>query len=393
MKRFIRIITAILCILMLTACGSNAAPAATQETGTTTTAATTATTASQPEGIRNIIIIIGDGTGDAQLQAGELAAGKTFCFRDWQHTRSNTDSLHSDGTGGKLTDSAAGGTALATGQLTSNGKVAQPYNSTDDLKTILDYAKEYGKATGVVSTDTMHGATPASFSGHAATREDALSILNTQLTSDIDLLCASYDSNAGEMRGSIESAGYTFTDFSSKIGKTMEAEKVYWLLDMKGDSPPDKLEKIVPKAIEFLSKDPDGFVLMIEQAHVDKYCHSNEIEGAQLCANSLNNTVEAILQWCEGRDDTAIIITADHETGGLSVSSEEIYDHRYKSPQGNTLFYQFTSTGHTQTPVPVYFYGFAADLDPHYLDAEKTTIKNTSIFRIMLDLLENPVRE
>lgn len=390
MKHFIRIFSIMLCLMLLAACGSEAPGS----TGTPeTTQATAATTAAQAEGIRNIIIIIGDGTGDAQLQAGELSAGKTFCFRDWQHAFSNTDSLHADGTVGKLTDSAAGGTALATGQLTTNGKVAQPYNSTDPLKTILDYAKEQGKATGVVSTDTMHGATPAAFSGHAVSREDSLTILNTQLDSDIDLLCATYNAEAGGMKSAAESAGYTFTDFSSKLGKTMDAEKAYWLLDMDGSNPPDKLEKIVPKAIEFLSKDPDGFVMMIEQAHVDKYCHSNEIEGAQLCANSLNNTVEAILQWCEGREDTAIIITADHETGGLSVSSEEIYEHRYKSPQGNTVYYQFTSTGHTQAPVPVYFYGFEADLEPYYLDEEKTTIKNINIFDIMLDLLNNPVRK
>jgi len=386
MKAVIRIISALLCILLLTACSSNTAPVTTQAPEATTTVP-------QFAGIRNIIIVIGDGTGDAQLEAGELAAGKSFCFRDWQHTHSNTDSLNSDGSGGKLTDSAAGGTALATGQLTSNGKVAQPYNSNDSLKTILDYAKEYGKATGVVSTDSISGATPASFSGHAASREDTLTILNTQLDSGIDLLCATYSSEAGGMKSSIESAGYTFTDFSSKIGKTMDSEKVYWLLDMDGSEPPDKLEKIVPKAIEFLSKDKDGFVLMIEQAHVDKYCHNNEIEGAQLCANSLNNTVEAILQWCEGRDDTAILITADHETGGLSVSADEIYEQRYRSPQGNTLYYQFTSVGHTQTPVSVYFYGFEADLEPHYINEEKTLIKNTSVFEIMLDLLENPVQE
>lgn len=390
----VRILALLLCILLLTACGSKPAATTAPESADPVTITTAApTTEPQPEGIRNIILIIGDGTGDAQLEAGELASGKTYCFRDWQHTHANTDSLHSDGTVGKLTDSAASGTALATGQLTYNGKVGQPYNSTEQLKTILDYAKEHGKATGVVSTDTMHGATPASFSGHAAERTDSQTILYSQLESGIDLLCATYDADAGSLKSFITGAGYSFTDFSSKISGTMEAEKVYWLLDMDGSNPPDKLEKIVPKALEYLSKDEDGFVMMIEQAHIDKYCHSNEIEGAQMCSNSLNNTVQAILNWLGDRNDTVILITADHETGGLSVSREDIYEHHYTSPQGNTLYYQFTTTGHTQTPVSVYFYGFEADLEPHYINEEKTLIKNTSVFTIMLDLLENPIRE
>lgn len=384
MKLTMRILSLFICAILLVGCG--AAPA------NQTTQPTTVATEPKPEGIRNIIIIIGDGTGDEQLEAGELASGTTFVFRDWQHTHANTDSLHSDGSPGKLTDSAAGGTALATGQLTTNGKVGQGPNSNEALKTILDYAKEQDKATAVVTTDTMYGATPGAFSGHAADRGETLTILYSQLESDIDLMCSDFDDETAAIKGNITGAGYDYCDFISKIDKTKDSEKVYWQFDMAGANATAKLEKVVPHALEFLEKDADGFVMMIEQAHIDKYCHSNEIEGTQICANSLNNTVAAVLEWCEGKDDTAIIITADHETGGLSVSPDDIYANKYISPSGNTLYYEWASTGHTQTPVSVYFYGFEADLSSRYIDDAKTLIKNTSVFDIMLELLQNPIR-
>lgn len=385
MKNAMRIVCLLLCLLLLAACGAKA-PA------TTTASVPTTTAPAAAQGIRNIILVIGDGMGDAQILAGELAKGENFVFHDWQHTHSNTNSLDSSGQASKTTDSAAGATALATGTLTTNGKVARNTKDTD-LVTIMDHAQSHGKATGVVSTDSMYGATPAGFSGHATDRDDSTGILYSQINSNIDLLCSNFSSKAMELKSQITGAGYDFCDFYSNIKKTMDSPKVYWQFNMAGSSPSQPLEKVVPSALEFLNKDPDGFVLMIEQGHIDKYCHSNEIEGAEICANSLNNTVAAILQWCEGRDDTAIIITADHETGGLSVSAEDIYNDRYFSKSGGSFYYQFTSEGHTNSPVSVYFYGFTADLMPYYLDDTNQVIKNTSVFAIMLDLLENPVRE
>ena len=384
MKSTLRILSLLLAVLLLTACSAKPAQESTQST--TTVAATEA----KPEGIRNIIIIIGDGMGDAQVEAGELASGKNFVFHDWQRTHSNTNSLK-DGEATQTTDSAAGGTALATGQLTTNGRLALGPDSNEDLQTILDHAKQYGKATGVVTTDAIYGATPASFSGHAVSRDDSMTIMLTQLQSGIDLFCANSTAEALDIHSNITGAGYEFVNFFSNVKKCLEAEKAYWLLNMGGSSASDKLEKVIPYSLDFLDKDPDGFVMMVEQAHIDKYCHSNEMEGTEICSNSLNNTVEAILTWLDDRDDTAIIITADHETGGLHVSADAIYEKKYTT-NGNTFYYEYTSEAHTPTPVSVYFYGFTPDLTPYYIDEEQTLVKNISVFSIMLDLLQNPVQ-
>lgn len=387
MKSIPRIISIFLSLLLLSACSTAQPPVP----STTADYPSVATAAPQREGIQNIILVIGDGMGDAQILAGELAKGEPFVFHDWQHTHSNTNSLDSEGNASKTTDSAAGATALSTGVLTKNSMVAKD-PSGNDLTTILDHAQSLGKATGIVTTDNMYGATPAGFSGHAVDRDETTTILYSQLDSGIDLLCSNFSSEAIAIKSQITGAGYSFCDFYGKVKDTLDAQKVYWQLDMSGSSPSVPLEKIVPTTLDYLSKDPDGFVMMIEQAHIDKFCHSNNIEGAQLCANSLNNTVCALLDWCEGRNDTVIIITADHETGGLSVSPEDIYENRYVTNSGNALYYQFSSEGHTDSPVSVYFYGFESNLEPYYIDDTKSVIKNTAIFEIMLDLLNDPVR-
>lgn len=388
MKVFRRLMALLICVLVLTACGAK--PASAPE-ATAAAEVTTLPTEPASAGIRNIILIIGDGMGMEQIEAGEIAKGEPFVFRQWQHTLADTNSVNSDGEL-VLTDSAAAGTALATGQLTTNGKVGQGPKDNAPLTTILDHAHAKGKATGVVSTDTMYGATPAAFSGHAPSRSDTETILYSQLTSDVDLLCSGFDDEVMNIKGAITGAGYTFCDFLSDIEETKSGEKVYWQFDMAGASASAKLEKVVPHALDFLSRDEDGFVMMIEQAHVDKYCHSNEIEGAQICANSLNNTVSAVLEWCGDRTDTAIIITADHETGGLSVSAQDEYENRYVTKDGNAIYYQWTTTGHSNAPVGVYLYGFAPDLSRYYMEGETDLIKNTAVFQMMLALLEDPVR-
>ena len=391
----LQIIALTLSLLLLASCGAQpdatTAPAGTTAAATTATAATTVAVQAAPGEIKNIILIIGDGMGPEQIEAGELIKGENFVFHDWQHTTANTNSLDSDGRPTKVTDSAAGGTALSTGTLTTNSYVGKDSDK-NDLQTIMDHAKTYGKATGVVSPDSINGATPASFSGHSVDRNDTQTILYTQLDSGIDLLCANATTDAANMLSFIKKAGYDYCNNFSQVKKSLESEKVYWQFNMSGTSATDKLENVVPYCLDFLDDDPDGFVLMIEQGHIDKYCHSNEIEGAQLMANSLNNTVEAVLAWADGRTDTAIIITADHETGALKVDSEKKFPTKY-AYGGNSLYYMFNSEGHSDTPVPVYVYGFEADFTPYWLDETQTVIKNISVFSIMLDLLENPIRE
>ncbi|MBQ9132349.1 MAG: alkaline phosphatase [Clostridia bacterium] len=338
--------------------------------------------------IKNIIIIIGDGMGIEHISAGEMAYGKDYNFTNWQFTSSNTDSVNASGYGPVLTDSAAGGTALATGYLTVNGYVGKDHTG-KDVKTILDYAREAGKSTGVVTTDTIYGATPGSFSGHSISRGNTAEIVASQLTSKVDLLCGANDSYVASQKDAIERANYFYCDNFADIEESYGENKVYWMFDLAGRSATYHLSDVTPYALEYLDDDPDGFVLMMEQAYIDKYSHSNDFDGMVKSMNDLNDTVEAILEWLGDRTDTAILITADHETGGVNVSAEKQLSYSYTA-NGNKVYYNFSSTGHTNSKVGVFVYGFEADFSKFDYYESQHLIKNINVFDQMLDLLQNP---
>ena len=242
--------------------------------------------------IKNIIIIIGDGMGSEHIEAGELYTGKSFRFKKWSSVKVDTNSLSIVSKPTVLTDSAAAGTALATGTLTVNSRIGKDKDG-NDLTTILDKAKSLNKSTGVVTTDSLTGATPAAFSAHAMTRDLSNEIVYSQLESGVDLLCGSTDLACASKKSSIKSAGYTYCDNFKNIDSVMSADKTYWQFNLGGTSATVELCDVSIKALNYLDQDEDGFVLMIEQAHIDKYSHSNDFNGAVKSVKSLNDTETA----------------------------------------------------------------------------------------------------
>ncbi len=276
-KRFCRIISCLLIALMMLSLFSCAKgsenPVSSSSTTLITTAATT--TGDKPADktkneIKNIILIIGDGMGIEHISAGEMYQGEDFEFTSWQYTSVNTDSVNTGGHGPVLTDSAAAGTALATGNLTVNGYIGMNHMG-DEVETILDEALAEDKATGVVTTDTLYGATPSAFSAHNLSRSASDALVLSQLESDVDLLCGHIDSKCTSRKSQIEQAGYEYCDDFSNIDDTLSASKAYWQFSLGGMEATTELCDVSVKALEFLDKDEDGFVLMIEQAHIDKY--------------------------------------------------------------------------------------------------------------------------
>ena len=341
------------------------------------------------EGIKNVIIIIGDGMGLNHVKAGELYEGKDYAFTSWHQTTVNTDSFDGEGRY-TLTDSAAGGTAIATGVVTWNGFVGvDPYG--DDLPTVMDRAKELGKATAVISTDAVYGATPASFSGHSWSRGNTLEIVSSQIqTSNCDLLCGAIDSVTVGMdtQTLLKENGYTFCSDYENISETLNAEKAYWQFDLSGVDATVGLEDVTSKALEFVEDDEDGFVMMIEQAHVDKYSHDNNFLSAVKSVASLNRTVEAVMEWIGDRTDTAVLITADHETGGLSVGESVEFGDSCTSLLGKEFSFRYSSTGHTKTPVGLFVYGITPDFSTFDFYAKDSIIKNTETGKMIFSLLK-----
>ena len=377
-------------------------PATTEATAEATTPATTeATVPATTEGvevvnynvlqsdnaIKNIIIIIGDGMGLKHIDAGMYYDGITYNFTNWDMVRVNTYPLL-DASGAlddSPTDSAASATAMATGVLTPNGRLGKDI-ANNDLPTIMDLALSMGKATGIVTTDALTGATPGAFSAHASYRDNANEILPSQMTSGVNLLCGFTEDKYTLAADQWRAAGYTYTEDFSAVASTYSSEYVMWQLDTYGIDATVPLQDVTPKALEYLSQDPDGFVLMLEQAHPDKYSHNNNFEGVYKSVSDLNKTVEVVMEWVGDRTDTMVLIVADHECGGLQVSEKEDKYENQITFGDVTISYQFNSSNHTGANVALYVYGVKADFTQSSLYSKKA-LKNTGVYYLMEEAL------
>ena len=367
-----------------TAANTTAAPA---DAATTPAATTAPTPPEEPEKIKNLIIIIGDGMGPVHITAGEMADGIDYNFTNWTDSRCNTDSVDASGTQ-VLTDSAASATALATGTLTINSYLGKDPKQ-KDLTTIMDIAKEMGKSVGIVTSDQIYGATPSGFSAHSTDRNNNMKITLTQLTSGVDFFCGlRNDSYYADYMSFFGKNGYHYaTSFKNK-NEIMNSEKVFLPVDIEnGKSGQVSLSNAASVAIEFLERDEDGFVIMIEQAYIDKYSHSNDINGMLERMSSLNETVETVTEWIGDRKDTAVIVTADHETGGFSASDKTQYKNTYTNG-AKKFYYQWSSTGHTKTMVKIFVYGYDVDFKAISQYSRADAIKNTDVFKLMKEILE-----
>ena len=369
-----KLLCLLLAMLMLAGCAAQPV----QTTVPATAAPTTQVTTAPAEPVKNLVIIIGDGMGPNQLEAYRLYSGKEYPFASWPSIRVNTNSLNGEGQATVTTDSAASATALATGTLTTNGTVGRDPQGRD-LTTILDIAKEMGMATGVVTSDVLSGATPSGFSAHAANRDDTEDILKSQTASGINLLCSNTTPAVSGVYTELTAAGYAYYDNIKKV--SMEDEYAYWLFNMPESEKGDKLPQAASAALDFLSKDPNGFVLMIEEAKIDSGGHSNDMRRTLNNMTRFANTVDAVLEWIGDRTDTAVLITADHETGGLQLGADGEFSNRCPCADGTYFSYEYTTDGHSPTPVWLFMYGCTPDLTPYLL--EEGVIKNISVFSIM----------
>lgn len=296
--------------------------------------------------IKNVIYLIGDGMGFNHLEKTKAERNveltmDTFEFRGESKTRSFSNAV---------TDSAAGGTALATGIRTSNGaigvypldlkaKYSQPKN-------ITELCIESGMMTGVITTDSTAGATPASFSAHEADRDLDEGITNDQLNSDIDIIWGASTGLVTEETA--KSHGFELVTTYSEMMALEDGTRSFgqftndlWTLEQSDANTPN-LEQMAVKAVDLLDDTDEGFFLMIEGAHIDKHSHSNEDEKMTEALVEFDRTIKAMLDYAKENGETLVVITADHETGAIKLQNNE---------------YKFTSGSHSSANVPVLVYG------------------------------------
>lgn len=344
---------------------------------------------------KNVIMFIGDGMGPNHVDAGGIYLGKKLCFditNDYwsYHAYANTDSRTSEGftldtslsllrpelnktlydgtpspydpnvslgASGNITtytDSAAGGTALATGVKVTNSRIGMDIEG-NPIENLVEKAKDLGKKTGVVSSDEITGATPSSFLVHVPTRYESEMILEQVATSKADLVLAKKTSTYSNKKEYYDTL-YTqngYKVFNHKNDLTTVDSKVIGIFDgvaTKTDPRIPSLAELTVYALDYLDNEA-GFFLMVEGANIDKQSHSNQ---AKLMLNELlgfNEAVEAAQMWAASREDTLIVVTADHETGGL------YYDRDNTTKDTIVTDIKWLTQNHSRTRVDVAVFG------------------------------------
>lgn len=292
----------------------------------------------------NVILMIGDGMGINHVRAAEAKYGELFFDDNADYSGYiTTFSYNVFGP----TDSAAAATALATGYKTDNGNIGQYRGK--ELTSTTEIAKSLGMATGVIATEGVDGATPSGFSAHTLSRKDIDGILADQLASGIDLFMGSNSERYAQLKAQIEKS-YTYVDKFSQISSAQG--KIFASFDEipleSGGEKKPTLASLAVSALDILSTDEDGFFLMIEESHIDKCSHNNDLEGALEHVKAYDNAVKAVVEYAREIGNTIVIVTADHETGGLQYNGEnaaQLSDEMY------------TKTSHSSANVPFYVFG------------------------------------
>ena len=302
----------------------------------------------------NVILMIGDGMGLAHLSSAMFANGGELTVTNlkscgWVCTQSGSDFT---------TDSAASGTAYATGHKTHNGAIGVDMND-QTLVNLPEKLHRAGIISGVVTTDDMDGATPSSFFAHQPSRKMSDEIWADLPGSKLTFFAAGtkedfedldYETkDAIEKRFSIthDLDGADFTK-SKRLGYLPPKSETASMSKGRGDFLPSSTEY----AIEYLgarTSKGKGFFLMVEGARIDKSSHDNDYPSMVKEVLDFDKAIEAAIRFAEKDGRTLVIISADHETGALSIRRGKIEEGEMKGA--------FVSKGHTGIPVPLFAYG------------------------------------
>lgn len=332
---------------------------------------------------KNVILLIGDGMGLTQMSTAFYYQDKTPSFTRFQHI-----GLHqNEPTDATITDSAAGATAFSTGYKSYNGAIGVD-GDTVSRKTILEIAAGRGQATGVIATSSITHATPASFFAHVKSRGMAEEIAAQLPAAPVDFFAGGgieFFARRGDGKNYLDSlAAYGYSmdttgltvpatwDYTKKYGYLLASDGMPKMSEGRGDFLPDA----TAMAIEYLSQDKDGFFLMVEGSQIDWGGHANDGDYIIEEVKDFDKAIDAALDFAEKDGNTLVIVTADHETGGMSLSAAEVRMQRtYEHLQPT-----FSTGGHSAALIPVYAYGPGA--------AKLTGIyQNNDIFSLMLQAL------
>jgi len=334
---------------------------------------------------KNIIILIGDGMGLEHVKAaGMYAYGSagTLLFEDFPYQEQVTTYSYDS----SVTDSAAAATAIATHTKVNNGVVSVKLpGDGSELMTLLEYFKNSGKTTGLVTTTAITNATPAAFGAHEISRSNLSQIAQDLLQQTMPNVIFGAGGD-GMSVSAAQTAGYTVvTDRASMQGLNTETATRVSGQFGTGQLPYEydgsfatmpHLSEMTVTALAILDNDPDGFFLMVEGGLIDWAAHDNNLNRDIFETIEFSDTVQVVTDWAHANADTLIIVTADHETGGLLVTQN--------NGQGVLPSVTWSTAGHTGVNVGIYATGENAQLFTG-------TIDNTDIYAKVIATTNDPV--
>jgi alkaline phosphatase len=300
-----------------------------------------------------VILMIGDGMGLAQINVAMIANRSLNLER-----APVTGLVKTYSADNLITDSAAGATAMATGEKTKNGAIAVD-TSGAPLTTLVELAESNGFHTGIIATSSITHATPAAFYAHNKTRNDEEGIAAALPYAGVDVfmgggrkyfnqrtdennLINELKSNGYEMIGSLDDMDNAAAE---KIGYFVDDEHPVSYVSGRGNFLPEA----TGKALNFLNNKNEQFFMMIEGSQIDWGGHANDLKYVITEMIDFDRAVGKVLDFAEKDGNTLVIITADHETGGLALTGGDL---KSQYVEGDFIY-----DSHTAVMVPVFAYG------------------------------------
>lgn len=316
-----------------------------------------------PERPARVILLIGDGVGTAYWTAARFTSQPLHVERFTTMGLVDTRSTSS-----WITDSAAGGTAYATGVRTYNGAIGVGPDSLP-VPNVLELARDQGWATGIVATSSVTHATPASFVAHVPSRSQEFAIADDLVASRVDVFLGGGMSRfAGATRPDstdlLETVRSTHTLVTSAaelatvdLAATPRLAGLFAEIHMPAAAErTPTLPEMTRAALAVLAKDPEGFFLMVEGSQPDWVGHDNApMEDVAREVLDFDATIGAVLDFADANPGTLVVVVADHETGGLAI--ELTPDSLRTEGTPPAPFADYATTGHTGQMTPMFAAG------------------------------------
>ena len=324
--------------------------------------------------VKNVIFMIPDG----------YSASYATNYRWFKGQETLMDSMlvgmhRSYSANSEVTDSAAAGTAFATGVKTNNGMISTSPTG-KELKTILERAEEEGKSSGLVATSTITHATPAVFASHVASRANEADIAPQLLENDVDVILGGGKKYFPEsLLNQAKEKGYDYISNKNDLGKADKSKKLIGLFSEDGMAPEldrdatnqPSLKEMTKSALDVLKKDNDGFFLMVEGSQIDWAGHAHDAAWAMKDTEAFEEALDEVINFAKKDKNTLVVIAGDHDTGGMSVGGYGQYDAKVE------VLRNVTATG---------------DYMASKLDATRSNIKNVVKQYTTIDLTDTEVQ-